>query len=146
VVCVSGCFDLLHPGHIRLLEYAKSLGDLLAVAMESDGAARARLGNGDGSVPGSWVRPVHAAVIRAEILASLASVDFKAEVGSGWPQDFLVRFLPDVVVLGLRAGTGPAARRDAGELERRGCRLVGGPLEPGYSTSRLIERIQELRA
>ena len=67
-------------------------------------------------------------------------------VESGSPQDFIARFLPDVVVLGGSAGTDPPPRRDAGEVERLGCRVVRVPLEPGYSTSRLIERIQELRA
>ena len=84
--------------------------------------------------------------MRAEILAALAAVDFVTAVESGSPQDFIARFLPDVVLLGGSAETDPAARREAGEMERLGCRIMSVPLEPGYSTSRLIERIQELRA
>jgi rfaE bifunctional protein nucleotidyltransferase chain/domain len=146
VVCASGCFDLLHPGHIRLLEYAKSLGKILVVAIEGDRAARARFGNGNAPHRRLTDRPIHPGALRAEILAALAAVDFVTAVESGSPQDFIARFLPDVVVLGGSAGTDPAARRDAGDVERPGCRVVRVPLEPGYSTTRLIERIQELRA
>jgi len=145
-VCASGCFDLLHPGHIRLLEYAKSLGKILVVAIEGDRAARARFGNGNAPHWPLTDRPIHPEALRAEILAALAAVDFVTAVESGSPQDFIARFLPDVVVLGGSAGTDPPPRRDAGEVERLGCRVVRVPLEPGYSTSRLIERIQELRA
>jgi rfaE bifunctional protein nucleotidyltransferase chain/domain len=145
-VCASGCFDLLHPGHIRLLEYAKSLGKILVVAIEGDQQARARFGQDHAPSRRSTDRPIHPAAERAEILAALAAVDFVTVVGSGSPHDFIARFLPDVVVLGGSAGTDPAARRDAGEWERLGCRIMRVPLEPGYSTSRLIERIQELRA
>ena len=144
-MCASGCFDLLHPGHIRLLEYARSLGNVLVVAIEGDAAARARFGNGNVSIRLSTNRPIHPAAIRTEILAALAAVDFVTAVESGSPQDFLARFLPDVVVLGGSAGTDLAERRDTGELECLGCRVARVPLEPGYSTSRLIERIEGLR-
>jgi rfaE bifunctional protein nucleotidyltransferase chain/domain len=146
VVCASGCFDLLHPGHIRLLEYARTLGKILVVAIEGDAAARARFGSGNAPLRQSTDRPIHPASVRAEILAALAAVDLVTAVESSSPEDFIGRFLPDVVVLGGSAGTDPAARRDAGELERLGSRVMRVPLEPGYSTSRLIERIQELRA
>ncbi|MGB9070485.1 MAG: adenylyltransferase/cytidyltransferase family protein [Candidatus Acidiferrales bacterium] len=145
VVCASGCFDLLHPGHIRFLEYAKSLGKILVVAIEGDQAARARLGDGNGLPGRSTDRPIHPAAVRAEILAALAAVDFVTAFEGDSPQDFIARCLPDVVALGGSAGTDPAARRGAAELERLGCRVLRVPLEPGYSTTRLIERIQGLR-
>ncbi len=145
-MCASGCFDLLHPGHIRLLEYAKSLGKILVVAIEGDRVARARFGNGNAPHRRLTDRPIHPGALRAEILAALAAVDFVTAVESGSPQDFIARFLPDMVVSGGSAGTDPAARRDAGDVERLGCRVVRVPLEPGYSTNRLIERIQERRA
>jgi cytidyltransferase-like protein len=145
-VRASGCFDLLHPGHIRLLEYTKNLGRILVVAIEGDAAARARFGDDNARLRRSTDRPIHPAAVRAEMIAALAAVDFVTAVESGSPQDFIARFLPDVVMLGGSAGTDPAARRDAGELERLGCRVMRVPLEPGYSTSRLSERIQELRA
>ena len=145
-MCASGCFDLLHPGHIRLLEYAKSLGKILVVAIEGDRAARARFGNGNAPHRRFTDRPIHPEALRAEILAALAAVDFVTAVERGSPQEFIARFLPDVVVLGGSAGNDPAAQRGAGEAERLGCRVVCVPLEPGHSTSRLIERIQGLRA
>lgn len=145
-MCASGCFDLLHPGHVRLLEYAESLGKILVVAIEGDTAARTGFGDGNAPLRRSTDRPIHPAAVRAEILAALAAVDFVTAIESGSPQDFLAHFLPDVAVFGGTAGTDPAARRDAGELERLGCRVMRVPLEPGYSTRRLIARIQELRA
>jgi rfaE bifunctional protein nucleotidyltransferase chain/domain len=146
VVCASGCFDLLHPGHVRLLEYAKGLGKILIVAIEGDAAVRARFSNGDAPLRRSTDRPIHPASVRAEILAALAAVDFVIAVESGPPQDFISRFLPDVVVLGGSTGTDLGTARDLGELERLGCRVMRVPLEPGYSTTHLIERILELGA
>jgi rfaE bifunctional protein nucleotidyltransferase chain/domain len=145
-VCASGCFDLLHPGHIRLLEYAKTLGKILVVAIEGDATSRARFKTADGPVHLPCARPIHPAETRAEILAALAAVDFVAEVENGSPQEFLLRFLPEVMVLGGSAGTDARARGEGVALERLGCRVVRVPLEPGYSTRGLIERIQELRA
>jgi rfaE bifunctional protein nucleotidyltransferase chain/domain len=146
VVCASGCFDLLHPGHIRLLEQAKSLGDILVVAMESDAAVRARSAAGNGAAGKKPARPITPAPERAEILASLAAVDFVVELKDASVGEFLARLLPDVIVLGGSAASDPAARREAGELEALGCKVARIPLEPGYSTTRLIERILELRA
>jgi rfaE bifunctional protein nucleotidyltransferase chain/domain len=146
VVCASGCFDLLHPGHIRLLEYARSLGAILVVAIEGDAAARARFGERSASLPNPVARPIHSAGARAEILAALEAVDFVAEVEGGPPHGFLAGFLPDVIVWGGSPGTDPDALHDSKELERLGCRVVRVPLEPGYSTTGLIERVQELRA
>jgi len=142
VVCASGCFDLLHPGHIRLVEHARSLGDILVVAIESDGSVRARPQAGmapGGNVP---ARPLTAAVERAEILAALAAVDFVAELEGPSSHPFLTRFSPDVVIAGGRAGPDSAAPRDASE---RGWRIARVPLEPGFSTALLIERILGLR-
>jgi bifunctional ADP-heptose synthase (sugar kinase/adenylyltransferase) len=79
-------------------------------------------------------------------LAALASVDFVVPLETNSVQPFLTRFLPDVVAVGGNPSTDSAARRDASELERLGCKIVRVPLEPGYSTARLIDRIRELRA
>jgi D-beta-D-heptose 7-phosphate kinase / D-beta-D-heptose 1-phosphate adenosyltransferase len=114
VVCASGCSDLLHPGHIRSLEHARSLGDILVVAMESDGAVRGRLGPGDNS--NAWSRPITPAAQRAETLAALAAVDYVVDLEAESPH----------------------------HPERSGCPIAHVPLEPGYSTARLIERILEL--
>ncbi|HXQ27215.1 MAG TPA: adenylyltransferase/cytidyltransferase family protein [Candidatus Acidoferrales bacterium] len=149
VVCASGCFDLLHPGHIRLLEQARSLGDILVVALESDAAARKRFGPRE-AAPGNGAkknapRPITPAAERAEILAALAAVDYVVEFDEPSPRSFLEAFLPDVFV------EGSASRRDvaspeAGALEALGCKVVRVPFEPGYSTALLIQRITESRA
>ncbi len=139
VVCASGSFDLLHPGHIRLLEQARSLGDFLAVAVQGDASVREQFG--DAAKVG---RPVTPAAERMEIVAALAAVDFVAPFDEPSPHQFLLHFAPDVFVEG-----GSGAQREfglhQGELEALGCKIVHVPLEPGYSTAQLIERIAHLR-
>jgi D-glycero-beta-D-manno-heptose 1-phosphate adenylyltransferase len=145
VVCASGCFDLLHPGHIRLLEHARSLGDVLIVAIESDAAASARLTPGNGSAKHSPARPIIPSAERAEILAALAAVACVVEFEGASAREFLATLLPEVVVLGGSGGSDESAHREGADLEALGCKVVRVPLEPGYSTSRLIERILERR-
>jgi rfaE bifunctional protein nucleotidyltransferase chain/domain len=144
-VCASGCFDLLHPGHVWRLEHARSLGNILVVAIESDEAARARPGQANESLRRPPARPITPAVERAEVLAALAAVDYVVEFDGDSPHQFLTRFSPDVIVIGERATTDSISTRDAGEVERLGCKIARVPLEPGYSTTLLIERIRELR-
>jgi rfaE bifunctional protein nucleotidyltransferase chain/domain len=146
VVCAYGCFDLLHPGHIRLLEHARSLGSILVVAIERDAALHARPTNGDSPIKRQPARPVTPASERAEILAALDAVDFVVVLESDSAQPFLLQLSPDIVTVGGNPSADSAARRDAAELERVGCKIVRVPLEPGYSTARLIDRIRELRA
>lgn len=148
VVSVSGCFDLLHPGHIRLLEQARAFGDVLVVAVQSDASVRAAAGRTAHERTGKYTppRPITPAAERAEILAALAAVDYVVEFDEPSPREFLARLLPDVFVRGAAAGAEEAASPDDKALEASGCRVVRVPLEPGYSTARLIERISELRA
>jgi len=144
VVCASGAFDLLHPGHIRLLEQARSLGEILVVALDSDAAVRARsAGNGAAS---EALRPITPAAERAEILAALAAVDYVVEFDDPSPREFLTRLQPDIFVEGGAIGAGQSSEIDATELHALGCKVVRIPLEPGYSTARLIQRIAEVRA
>lgn len=145
VVCASGCFDLLHPGHIRLLEHALSLGDVLVVAIESDATAGARSALGNGSAKQAPARPITPFAERAEILAALAAVDCVVEFKGSSPSQFLARLLPDIIAIGGSAGSDQSTHHDGSELEALGCKVVRIPLEPGYSTSRLIERILERR-
>jgi len=138
-VCASGSFDLLHPGHIRLLEQARSYGDFLAVAVQGDASVREQFANAT-----KVVRPMTPAAERMEIVAALAAVDFVVRFDEPSPHEFLLRFAPDVFVEG-----GAGNRREFGlhqrDLEALGCRVVHVPLEPGYSTAQLIERIAHLR-
>ena len=144
VVWASGCFDLLHPGHIRLLEHARSLGDVLIVAIESDRAAGARLAPSNGSAKQAPARPITPSAERAEILAALAAVTYVVEFEGPSHREFLARLLPDVIVLGS-GGSDLSEPRELTNLEALGCKVARVPLEPGYSTTRLIERILERR-
>lgn len=150
VVCVSGCFDLLHPGHVRLLEQARALGDVLVVAVQSDASVRAAADRESRAqrAPAKYTppRPITPAAERAEILAALAAVDCVVECDEASPREFLGRFRPDIFVRGGAAGADEAADREDEALEAMGCKVVRIPLEPGYSTTRLIERIAEIPA
>src|ERR1700737_4077971 len=98
VVFTNGCFDLLHPGHIRSLEHARSLGDALIVGLNSDASVRQLKGEG---------RPVIPERERAEILAALESVDAVVIFDDLTPREVIARLLPDVLVKG---GDVPAVR------------------------------------
>ena len=148
VVLAAGAFDLLHPGHIRLLEQARSLGDLLVVAVEDDTAVRAAAEQERAKDSGrtAALRPVFPLEERAEILAALAAVDFVTELRNVPVNALVERLQADVYVRGGAAlgakRTQPAShdQRDAS-----GPALVSIPLEPGYSTAQMIERIQQSR-
>jgi cytidyltransferase-like protein len=158
VVCVAGAFDLLHPGQVRLLEQARNLGDILIVALQSDGSVRIateQAGKLVGSLgvagPASAVagrlpgRPITPAAERAEILAALAAVDFVAIFEEATAAEFIARVAPDVFAQGGE-GSRENACADDDAVEAAGGQVVRLPLEPGYSTSRLVERITELQA
>jgi rfaE bifunctional protein nucleotidyltransferase chain/domain len=145
-VCANGCFDLLHPGHIRLLEHARSLGDILVVAIDGDAAVRARSASGKDVAKVGPTRPINPAGERAEILAALAAVDYAVALEGSSPRELFALLLPDIIVMGGSAGSDPSVLREDSELEALGCKVVRVPLEPGYSTTRLIERMRELRA
>lgn len=136
VVLVCGCFDLLHPGHVRLLEEARALGDALIVAVESDASVQGRTGRSS--------RPITPAAERMEILAALAAVDFVFEADlSGGATEWLAQLAPDVMAAGGEARgraliCGADAEAAAGAV---GARFALIPLEPGHSTSLLLERI-----
>jgi D-beta-D-heptose 7-phosphate kinase/D-beta-D-heptose 1-phosphate adenosyltransferase len=130
-VFTNGCFDLLHPGHIQTLEAARSLGDLLVVGLNSDRSVRALKGPGRPLVPESE---------RAEILAALEAVDFVVIFDSETPRDLIARLLPDVLVKGADWGAGEIVGR--AEVEAAGGRVVSMPLEPGYSTSSILQAIR----
>ncbi len=131
VVFTNGCFDLLHPGHIRCLEQARSLGDALVVAINSDASVRRIKGAS---------RPILPQEERAELLAALASVDYVTIFDDGTPRELIARLLPDVLAKGGDWRPDEIVGRE--EVEAAGGRVVSLPLEPGYSTSALLERIR----
>ena len=133
VVMTNGCFDLLHPGHVRCLEQARSLGDLLVVAINSDASVKKLKGA---------KRPVVPQAERAEILAALQAVDFVTVFDEDTPQRIIARVLPDVLVKGGDWGADQIVGRT--EVEAAGGRVVTIPLEPGYSTTALLDQIRSI--
>jgi D-beta-D-heptose 7-phosphate kinase/D-beta-D-heptose 1-phosphate adenosyltransferase len=134
VVFTNGCFDLLHPGHIRGFEQARALGDVLVVAVNSDSSVKFLKGDD---------RPIIPENERAELLAALAAVDYVVVFDELTPRDVVARVLPDVLVKGGDWGEKEIVGRQ--EVEAAGGRVVSIALEPGYSTSAMIEKIRMKR-
>ncbi len=129
VVFTNGCYDILHPGHIALLEQARSLGDALILALNTDAGVRRMKGPS---------RPLVPEQDRAELAAALAAVDAVALFDEDTPRDLIAAVLPDVLVKGADWSHFIAGRE---EVEAAGGRVVALPLEPGRSTTSIVERI-----
>jgi len=142
VVFVSGAFDLLHPGHVRLLEQARSFGDIVVVGIESDAGSHGRHVSLP-ELPGRLITPC---IERAEIIAALASVDFAVEIASESTPSFAARLAPNVIVKGGNPGFDKAAALNDESSASVPSKVIHIPLEPGHSTARLIERIKNLNA
>jgi len=113
------------------------------VGVESDSAVRAKFGS-SGAPKSTLARPITPADERMEILAALAAVDYVVEFNAPTPADFLTLLKPEVIVEGgSETDSAFTDRSDAGAAEPR---IVHIPLEPGFSTSRLIDRIKQLNA
>ncbi len=132
VVFTNGVFDLLHPGHVDLLEAARSEGEALVVGVNSDASAR-RLGKGAG-------RPVASESARARVLAGLAAVDCVVLFDEDTPLALIEALRPDVLAKG--ADYAREAIVGADLVESRGGRVVRIPLVPDQSSTRLVERIR----
>jgi rfaE bifunctional protein nucleotidyltransferase chain/domain len=130
VVFTNGCFDLLHPGHVRLLEAARSLGDRLILALNTDASVRRSKGPG---------RPIIRETERASLAAALAAVDAVTLFDEETPRDLIAALLPDILVKGADWSHFIAGRE---EVEAAGGRVLALPLEPGYSTSAMVERLR----
>lgn len=132
IVFTNGCFDLLHPGHIRSLEQARELGDALVIGLNSDASVRQLKGEG---------RPVIAERERAEILAALESVDAVVIFDAPTPRELIAALLPDVLVKGGDWPGDQIVGRE--EVEDAGGRVVSIPVVPGYSTTAILKKIRE---
>ena len=128
VVFTNGCFDLLHPGHLRVLSEARKLGDVLIVAINSDRSARELKGQ---------ERTIQPQAERAEILAALKVVDYVTIFDHVSVQPVIARMLPQVLVKGGDWGPNGIVGRD--EVEAAGGLVVSIPVVKGYSTSALIQ-------
>jgi D-beta-D-heptose 7-phosphate kinase/D-beta-D-heptose 1-phosphate adenosyltransferase len=131
IVFTNGVFDLLHPGHVRYLQQARDEGDALIVAVNSDRSERAIKGAN---------RPIVPERERAEVVAALACVDAVVVFDDETPQQSIDRLQPDVLVKGADWAADRIVGRET--VEVRGGRVVRIPLAPGYSTSRIIEKIK----
>jgi rfaE bifunctional protein nucleotidyltransferase chain/domain len=132
IVFTNGVFDLLHPGHVTLLETARALGDALIVGLNTDASVR-RLGKGSD-------RPVNTEDARARVLAALAAVDVVTLFDEDTPHDVIVELAPDVLVKGADY---PRERIIGADfVESRGGRVVRVPILPGQSTTQLLERVR----
>jgi D-beta-D-heptose 7-phosphate kinase/D-beta-D-heptose 1-phosphate adenosyltransferase len=129
IVFTNGCFDLLHPGHIRLLQRAKSEGDVLVVAINTD-ASVARLKG-----PG---RPINGMAARACVLSALSAVDLVVAFDEDTPLGLIDALKPDVLVKGSDYAPDKVVGREV--VEAGGGRLVLVPIEKGYSTTAAIDR------
>lgn len=129
VVFTNGVFDLLHPGHVRYLTEARSLGDALIIGVNSDRSVRANKGPD---------RPINRADERAEILLALACVDVAAVFDEDTPLSIITQIQPDVLVKGADWGPNNIVGRDV--VEARGGRVVRVDLAEGFSTTNLIKK------
>ena len=131
VVLTNGCFDLLHPGHIALLEAARREGDVLVVAVNSDASVRGLKGAG---------RPLVSEGERAEALLALEAVDRAVLYDEPTPIEVVRALQPDVLVKGADWAEDRIVGR--AEVLAAGGRVVRVALVPGRSTSALVERIR----
>lgn len=131
VVFTNGVFDLLHPGHLRYLQRARGLGDVLIVGINSDRSVRANKGEG---------RPITPEDERAEILEALSCVDGVVIFDEETPHQIIDALQPDVLVKGADWAEHAIVGRDI--VEARGGRVVRIPVEQGYSTTAVVRRIR----
>src|SRR5688500_14034222 len=131
VVFTNGVFDLLHVGHVRYLAQARTLGDALIVAINSDSAVRELKGND---------RPIIDQDERAEVLAALRDVTYVTIFDEVSPRELIKELLPDVLVKGGDYGLDEIHGRE--EVEAAGGRVISLPFVEGESTSALIQRLK----
>ena len=133
LVFTNGCFDLLHPGHIKTLEASRALGDALIVGLNSDASVRQLKGPG---------RPIIPEQERAELLAALECVDAVVIYNQPTPRETIAALLPDVLVKG---GDWPGDQIvGRAEVEAAGGRVVSIPVVPDYSTTAILQTIRNL--
>jgi D-beta-D-heptose 7-phosphate kinase/D-beta-D-heptose 1-phosphate adenosyltransferase len=135
IVFTNGVFDLLHPGHVRYLQAARALGDVLIVGLNADDSVRRNKG------PARPITPEHE---RAEVLAALECVDAVAIFHEDIPDAIIRLVQPDILVKGADWPEDQIVGRDT--VEARGGRVVRIPVEQGFSTTSIVERIKRAGA
>jgi D-glycero-beta-D-manno-heptose 1-phosphate adenylyltransferase len=131
VVFTNGCFDILHPGHIYLLEKARSLGDVLVVALNTDASVQRLKGPS---------RPFFTQDERASVMTALEAVDAVVLFDEETPRELIAQLLPDVLIKGADWSHFVAGRE---EVEAAGGVVQTIALEPGFSTTDLAGKVLE---
>ncbi len=131
VVFTNGVFDLLHIGHLRYLQHAREMGDALIVGLNSDRSVRLIKGPD---------RPITCEDERAEVLEALACVDGVVIFDEDTPRTLIAAIQPDVLVKGADWAEDAIVGRDI--VEARGGRVVRVAIEPGHSTTKIVDRIR----
>ena len=129
VVFTNGCYDVLHPGHIRLLERARGLGDVLVLALNTDSSVQRLKGP---------TRPLLSEQDRAEMACALEAVDAVTLFDEDTPRELIAEVLPDVLIKGADWSHFIAGRE---EVEAAGGVVMALSLEPGYSTTGIVEEV-----
>ena len=129
VVFTNGCYDILHPGHIRLLEKARSLGDILILALNTDSSVARLKGP---------TRPLISEAERARMALALEAVDAVTLFDEDTPRELIAEVLPDVLIKGADWAHFIAGRE---EVEAAGGRVMALALEPGFSTTNIVEEL-----
>ncbi len=133
IVFTNGCYDVLHPGHVALLDDAKKLGEVLVLALNSDASVR-RLGKGAD-------RPINSLSVRAFMAAHLQSVDYVTSFDEDTPLELIKLLKPHILVKG---GDWPVDKIvGADVVQAQGGLVYSLPLLTGYSTTSLLERIRQ---
>ena len=130
IVFTNGCFDLLHLGHVRYLEGAKSLGDILVVAVNSDSSVRKLKGP---------KRPILSEAERTEILSGLGCVDYVTIFNEPDPLKLIISLMPDLLVKGGDWAKEQIVGREV--MENSGGELFIIPFVKGASTTNVIDII-----
>ncbi|MBY0359465.1 MAG: D-glycero-beta-D-manno-heptose 1-phosphate adenylyltransferase [Candidatus Obscuribacterales bacterium] len=130
IVSTNGCFDILHVGHVRILQEARALGDILVVGLNSDDSVKRLKGP---------TRPINKDIDRAEVLAALGCVDYVTLFAEDTPVEFLKLLKPDIHVKG--ADYSPEQLPETAVVESYGGRMQILKLVPGHSTTGLVSKI-----
>ena len=131
IVFTNGCFDLLHKGHIDLLNKASTFGDILIVGLNSDNSVKILKGQG---------RPIENEITRSKKLLEISNVDFVIIFNSETPKDLIIKIMPDVLVKG-----GDYNKDDivgSNEVISSGGKVKIVPLTKGFSTTSIIKSRQ----
>lgn len=131
LVFTNGCFDLIHPGHVRYLRAAKRLGDVLVVALNSDSSVRRLKGPG---------RPLVPQRDRCEVMAALEMVDYVTLFSEDTPYQLIKAVEPDVLVKG--GDWKPDQIVGADIVRARGGTVWSLPFARGYSTTKLVRKAE----